>query len=296
MKLYRSSERSWSDGVSVSTLHSIARAAIGKDGEAKEIRDTCNRMWGCPVSPGVNDESSKANRVEEWRLKLGGKKRRMQDEAENRIDEDVPNVSTSTLLTPPTSSPTRPRKRSKRPSVLDLRILTNVPEKKPRQNLRRLASVTNTYSQPSSSQESDAKTPTQATLKIPTVVPLLCDAIRLFLQSALVHFAGEPIPSQPAWRPPAKTLFPIEQRVHSLDALLLGCRRSDPSIDRGVIFLNVDAPSKGPGETLWQRMMDEKRGNTLSTPVWIFDIRILEFECINRPLEDQIERMALCRF
>ncbi|KAF7977593.1 hypothetical protein HWV62_3192 [Athelia sp. TMB] len=66
VKLYRPSERSWSDGVTLEDLHKIAREAVGRDRSSKGIEDWTKEMWGQQGSPGIACEQKRKRRVSDW--------------------------------------------------------------------------------------------------------------------------------------------------------------------------------------------------------------------------------------
>lgn len=70
VKLYRPSERSWSEGVILENLHKIAREAIGRDRSSKSIDDWTKEMWGQQASPGIKCDQHRKRRVSDWIEKL----------------------------------------------------------------------------------------------------------------------------------------------------------------------------------------------------------------------------------
>lgn len=86
-KVFRPSERSWADGVSVSALHIIAREAVGRDRTHKDVDDCVKQMWSKPTSPSVKSVERKRVREDTWRSRLedsdgvpAAKRRRPQEE------------------------------------------------------------------------------------------------------------------------------------------------------------------------------------------------------------------------
>ncbi|TFK51622.1 DNA ligase/mRNA capping enzyme [Heliocybe sulcata] len=69
-KVFRRSERTWSDATSLPEYQTIALAAVGKDRPGKDLDDWCNRLWGFPASPGVACPVKRKREEEEWKEKL----------------------------------------------------------------------------------------------------------------------------------------------------------------------------------------------------------------------------------
>ena len=69
-KFHRASERSWRDGSTLDHLQRIAREAVGRDRQNKDVDDWCKSVWGKPQSPGVRCLAKRKAHEEEWFDKL----------------------------------------------------------------------------------------------------------------------------------------------------------------------------------------------------------------------------------
>jgi DNA ligase 4 len=69
-KLYRTSSRLWSEGVTLHDLHKIARESIGRDRSNKDIDDWTKEIWGTVPSPSIKCEKKRKEREAGWVDKL----------------------------------------------------------------------------------------------------------------------------------------------------------------------------------------------------------------------------------
>lgn len=69
-KLYRTSSRLWSEGVTLHDLHKIARESIGRDRSNKDVNDWTKEIWGTVPSPGIRCEKKRKEREAGWVDKL----------------------------------------------------------------------------------------------------------------------------------------------------------------------------------------------------------------------------------
>lgn len=70
VKIYRPSERSWTDSVTLEDVHIIAREAVGRDRTSKGMDDWTKELWGQQASPGVKCLRKRKSKVDEWIDKL----------------------------------------------------------------------------------------------------------------------------------------------------------------------------------------------------------------------------------
>ncbi|GBE86340.1 predicted protein [Sparassis crispa] len=69
-KVFRPSERSWTEGTTLEEFQSIARESVGRDRPNKDVDDWCNELWGKPRSPGVDCPRKRKNTEAAWESKL----------------------------------------------------------------------------------------------------------------------------------------------------------------------------------------------------------------------------------
>ncbi|KZT70831.1 hypothetical protein DAEQUDRAFT_688765 [Daedalea quercina L-15889] len=69
-KVFRSSERSWTDASTLDQFQRIARESVGHERSHKDVEDWCNELWGKPSSPGAKCPSKRQLTEAEWADKL----------------------------------------------------------------------------------------------------------------------------------------------------------------------------------------------------------------------------------
>ena len=69
-KVYRSNERSCTDGTTLDEFQCIAREAVGHESSTKDVEDWCNELWGKPSAPGVKCPVKRKRTEAEWEQKL----------------------------------------------------------------------------------------------------------------------------------------------------------------------------------------------------------------------------------
>ncbi|KAH9933457.1 uncharacterized protein B0H18DRAFT_928466 [Fomitopsis serialis] len=70
VKVFRSSERSWTDGATLEEFQRIARESVGHESSHKDVEDWCNELWGKPSSPGAKCPVKRRRTEAEWAEKL----------------------------------------------------------------------------------------------------------------------------------------------------------------------------------------------------------------------------------
>lgn len=70
IKVFRSSERNWKDGLDLQTLQDIAYASVGREKSDKDIDDCVRAMFGKSVEAGVKCPLRRRRVAEEWEEKL----------------------------------------------------------------------------------------------------------------------------------------------------------------------------------------------------------------------------------
>lgn len=303
-------------------LQQIARAAVGKDRPGKDAEDWCNELWGVPASPGIRSAAKRKEREEEWVEKLAradgrgslAKTRRLsvaagdarppnQDESENRGGTK----SNTTIPSPPPSRPralglvtnvladegnavervkcSRADKHSCPPVIL-LKTptadqgVTNVALSNARQ-----APLAANLSADSPLEPDKNLAPILTPKDTPAPPPRLHYAstpLGIFLSAAVVWLVRPTGTQRPAWRVPSSHIIPHGHQVHSLDALLIGCKCA--WADRGVIFMEEDTGHVV--ERLKERWTEGK-------PVFVFGFGVLSYANVAK--EGEIEKRAICR-
>ncbi|KAH9840015.1 uncharacterized protein C8Q71DRAFT_745448 [Rhodofomes roseus] len=94
VKVFRSSERSWTDGTTMEEFQQIARESVGHESSHKDVEDWCNELWGRPSSPGVKCPLKRLRTEADWAEKLEkadrkAGKRAKKTGAEYRIRSEV---------------------------------------------------------------------------------------------------------------------------------------------------------------------------------------------------------------
>ncbi|KAK2463717.1 hypothetical protein APHAL10511_004468 [Amanita phalloides] len=69
-RVYRTSERTWGDGINLQELQEIALSCVGKDRPFKDVDDWCNYLWGKNASPSIRSRVKRKASLDAWEHRL----------------------------------------------------------------------------------------------------------------------------------------------------------------------------------------------------------------------------------
>ncbi|KDR65743.1 hypothetical protein GALMADRAFT_148452 [Galerina marginata CBS 339.88] len=215
-KIYRPSERSWKESLNLEDLHRKACNSVGRDRSDKDLYDFCNQAFGKPSSPSVNSPRKRKARAASWDRRL--------DELERKI----PRHNTPSSVIDLTCSPSQSAQKKVRGDSKPLTPRTNVIGH-PSINAEPIRSRPCPYLTPPRKQVPNRLKSSTA----PKALPSLEGTLAWFAQPASKKCA-----KCASW----KKRIPLEGRVHSLQALLVGCgwtgTQGNSGVKRGVIIID----------------------------------------------------------
>jgi DNA ligase-4 len=283
--------------VDLQGLHKIACESIGRDNSDKNARDICNGLWGKTTSPRAKSEFKRKATRELWEDRLAlldGRKRRrisqpilkensppsrssLKDPFRNSTSQPLGTrtntIAKSVSFHLPSSEPVAAIPMSEEQQSPSLRACKNpTPQQTPEKGGESYMNLD------SSEGSSDITTPDVSdivlqdkALETPTNTP---PSGMTFLHGALVWFATSGTKHCPSSLA-LKSALPRQQRLHSLESLLLGCGWHQdtaelPWVERGVIFVDGGDMGKVLG------LIEERRRTLLPNQprksIYIFDV------------------------
>ncbi|KAH8093745.1 hypothetical protein BXZ70DRAFT_949037 [Cristinia sonorae] len=323
-KVYRPSERSWKDAVTLEEFQKIGRQAIGLDRPGKTEEDWCNQVWGKVSSPSVNSAVKRKRREEEWFEKLQRAEGRSSTRrrtgpsisenplsADSSLGKDTVMMSPQAMtprtnlavrgkvtdpaasLTPPPSSPLQP------PMPLPNAEAEKANSTSNHATLATVSPPGMVHQQPTVMDESSLPSPA-----VSQRGPGIPASLSSFLKDAVVYFSRPADTKRPIGRTPSREVVPLGQQLNTLESFMLLCRWTQTNLqcswaEKGVVF--VDDTSEQwltyPMATLLERRsaISQERGSFKLAgimPIYVLSLRILE-----RGIAEDVvlEQYCLCK-
>jgi DNA ligase 4 len=275
-KVFRSSERLWTECLTRRELAELARKSVGRDPAVKDLDDWCKSLWGKATSPSIRCPEKRKLSEDVWMEKLTATERKRVKvrlhNKENEVTASRPELralsnnvlgnATNIDISSPVSVISRPARSEASVSLAgDAILLLSSSLPLPAPPSPRASHVTFHPQLPldSSKQKSEATADHVAcsaprlrcdTLPTPPCVPIrpqIADRsmpttfwpVLNLLNRCLVWLARPVGSDRPTWCPPTKTFVPLGNQVHGLDAFLSGCGWSTSGI--------ASNPASSPG-------------------------------------------------
>jgi len=275
-KIFRHSERSWSQGIDLKELDKVAREAIGRDRSDKDVDDWCNNLWGKPVSPGAKCSLKRKASMLTWEAKLAildvrptGKRRFVSVPKPLHVMTNKPPMSPSCDGPIQSSRRDLNLRKEQTPSISKLIYpFTELP-RCPTSHL--------------------GSQPPEVVADIALPDDSKNDPISMFLDTALVWFGRSCNANRSLVRPLlCKRLVPADHLLHSLESLLVGCGWNAQDgeeiklcgwVERGVIIIDTSESHGNDWRVYALGILEERRAMCANRkkgkPIWVFDATTL---------------------